>query len=470
MKVLDILLEANPAGSLADRRNPGYYTLGDSHARAIGVGEPWDHTLAINGKSSAEMGAGNVSETVPKGSVLVISLGANDVTKTKDSPETIAARIKQVTDASIARDNRTIFIVFPAGPKDGQYYQRRVAVRNAIKSAINTPVVEYDMEGAPLQPDGQHAQLMYYKNIGDKIQKEFKPNPKYNIGDVNDPAAVKKDAGQGGKIDPNGGKVTVPGAAAPLSSVEVPLGKISPQVADIQKILVGLGFNVGSHGVDGVLGPDTKTAIKQFQSANKLKADGIPGQDTVAALNSAIQANPNVASKLTKSTDADVKTASGTKFNSQVGAGAGATANAMTAVKFFIGKGWTPEQAAGIVGNLQQESGANLNPKIVGKERDGSKAYGIAQWRLERVTKFKEQYGKDLTSATLEEQLEYVHWELTNKYANAGAMLKRAKTAQEAAAVVDAAYEISSGEARGKRIGNALALLKQNSPEPTKTA
>ena len=49
MKVLDILLEANPAGSLADRRNPGYYTLGDSHARAIGVGEPWDHTLAING-------------------------------------------------------------------------------------------------------------------------------------------------------------------------------------------------------------------------------------------------------------------------------------------------------------------------------------------------------------------------------------------------------------------------------------
>ena len=87
MKVLDILLEANPAGSLADRRNPGYYTLGDSHARAVGVGEPWDHTLAINGKSSAEMGAGNVSETVPKGSVLVISLGANDVTKTKDSPE-----------------------------------------------------------------------------------------------------------------------------------------------------------------------------------------------------------------------------------------------------------------------------------------------------------------------------------------------------------------------------------------------
>ena len=470
MKVLDILLEANPAGNVADKRNPGYYTLGDSHARAIGSGEPWDHTLSINGKSSAELGAGNIPAVVPKGSVLVISLGANDATKTKDTPETIAARIKQIADVSIARDNKTIFIVFPAGPKDGPNYQRNVAVRNAIKAAINTPVIEYDMEGAPLQPDGIHAQLMYYKNIGDKIQKEFKPNPKYNIGDVNDPAG-KKDVGQGGKIDPNGGKTgTAPGGPEALSGVVVPPGRIGTEVADIQKLLVGLGFTVGSHGVDGVLGPDTRAAIKKFQAGNGLKADGIPGPDTVTALNSAIKTNPNVAAKLTKSTDADVKTAGGAKFNSQVGAGAGATANAMEAVKFFIGKGWTPEQASGIVGNLQQESGANLNPAIVGTERDGSKAYGIAQWRLERVTKFKELYGKDLQSASLQEQLEYVHWELTNKYANAGAMLKRAKTAQEAAAVVDAAYEISSGEARGKRIGNALALLKQNSPEPTKTA
>lgn len=477
MKVLDILLEATPAataaytpaGNESDKRNPGYYTFGDSHARAIGAGEPWNHTLAINGKSSAEVGAGNIEATVPKGSVLVISLGTNDVTKTKDTPETIAARIKQITDASIARGNRTIFIVFPAGPKDGPNYQRNVAVRNAIKAAINTPVIEYDMEGAPLQPDGIHAQLMYYKNIGDKIQKEFKPNPKFNIGDVTDPAG-KKEAdkpGQGGKIDPN---PAPSGAPAALSGVVIPPGRIGTEVADIQKLLVGLGFDVGSKGIDGVLGPDTKAAIKKFQAGNSLKADGIPGPDTIDALNNALKTNPNVAAKLTKSTDADVKMASGAKFNSQVGSGAGATANAMTAVKFFIDKGWTPEQASGIVGNLQQESGANLDPKIVGTERDGSKAYGIAQWRLDRVTKFKELYGKDLTSASLQEQLEYVQWELTNRYANAGAMLKRAKTAQEAAAVIDAAYEISSGEARGKRIGNALALLKQNSPAPTQAA
>ena len=493
MKVLDILLEDNPAGNVSERRNPGYYTFGDSHARAIGIGEPWDHSLAINGKSSAEMGPGNIVATVPKGSVLVISLGMNDVTKTKDTPEQIASRIKQIVDASQARDNVTYFVLFPAGPKDGQYYQRRVDVRNALHSALDGLGKHfYDMEGAPLQPDGVHATLITYRNIGDKIQAEAKPNPKYNIGDVNNPstdkkaddkkADDKKDAGkpgQGAKIDPNPSKqgtgtaatdTTVPGKPEALTGATIPTGRIGTEVADLQKILVALGFNVGSHGVDGVLGPDTRTAIKKFQSNNKLKVDGIPGPDTVDALNNAIKSNPNSIASLTKSTDADIKLASGAKFNSQVGAGAGATTNAMTAVKFFIAKGWTPEQAAGIVGNLQQESGANLNPQIVGTERDGTKAIGIAQWHPDRVAKFKQVMGKDITSSTLEDQLEFVQWELTHSHANAGVALKRAKTAQEAAAVIDSSYEISSGEARGKRIGNALALLKQNSPDTTQTA
>ena len=47
MKVLDILLaEADapaydPSKFRSGRYTPGYYTIGDSHARALGIKEPW---------------------------------------------------------------------------------------------------------------------------------------------------------------------------------------------------------------------------------------------------------------------------------------------------------------------------------------------------------------------------------------------------------------------------------------------
>ena len=45
-------------------------------------------------------------------------------------------------------------------------------------------------------------------------------------------------------------------------------------------------------------------------------------------------------------------------------ASGGAKGNAKIALDFFIQQGWTPEQAAGLVANLQAESGQNLDPNI----------------------------------------------------------------------------------------------------------
>jgi len=85
--------------------------------------------------------------------------------------------------------------------------------------------------------------------------------------------------------------------------------------------------------------------------------------------------------------------------------------------------GWTKEQAAGIVGNLQEESGKNLDTKAVG---DGRKAKGIAQWHPDRQAKFQEIMGKQVMDATLEEQLKFVDWELKNSHKVAGDKLKNA--------------------------------------------
>ena len=138
------------------------------------------------------------------------------------------------------------------------------------------------------------------------------------------------------------------------------------------------------------------------------------------------------------------------------GKGAGSSQNAEQALKFFQAAGWSKEQAAGIVGNLQTESGKNLDTTATG---DGGKAKGIAQWHPDRQAKFKEVIGKDISQSTLEDQLKFVDWELKNTEKSAGDKLKQAKSAAQAAQIVDKTYERSSGAATGTRMANADALL-----------
>lgn len=136
-------------------------------------------------------------------------------------------------------------------------------------------------------------------------------------------------------------------------------------------------------------------------------------------------------------------------------AGVAATGNAKDAVKFFMSKGWTKEQAAGIVGNLQAESGANLRTNAVG---DGGQAYGLAQWHPDRQAKFKRAFGKDIRSAGFQEQLAFVQWEFEHDERRAAAEIRKAKTAKDAAAAMDQYYERSSGAHRAVRIANANNL------------
>ena len=136
-------------------------------------------------------------------------------------------------------------------------------------------------------------------------------------------------------------------------------------------------------------------------------------------------------------------------------AGGGASGNAKIALDYFIQQGWSPEQAAGLVANLQAESGQNLNPAAW---NPSEQAYGIAQWRGSRQKDFADAMRKPLKDSSLQDQLEFVQHELNNKEANAGRRLKSAKTAEDAAAIVDQYYERSSGAHRQKRIALAAAL------------
>ena len=116
------------------------------------------------------------------------------------------------------------------------------------------------------------------------------------------------------KLGPSGAEPGAPRTKDKLGSftVDVPKGRRGTEVADVQKSLIALGYPLPKHGVDGIRGPETVDAVKKFQTDNGLTVDGDPGPATVAKLNDVLKLKPDVASKLTKSTPADVKAAPST--------------------------------------------------------------------------------------------------------------------------------------------------------------
>lgn len=111
-------------------------------------------------------------------------------------------------------------------------------------------------------------------------------------------------------------------------------------------------------------------------------------------------------------------------------------ANRQQAFDSFLANEWTPAQAAGIVANLEAESG--LRPDAVG---DGGLAFGIAQWHPDRQANFARAMGGNIRGSSLAEQLEFVHWELTNTESAAGNALRGCATPSAAAEVVCRHYE-----------------------------
>ena len=65
------------------------------------------------------------------------------------------------------------------------------------------------------------------------------------------------------------------------------LDEASDDVKKIQQALEDAGFTLTQFGVDGKYGSETEAAVKAFQEAKGLLADGIVGPETIAALNDA---------------------------------------------------------------------------------------------------------------------------------------------------------------------------------------
>lgn len=134
----------------------------------------------------------------------------------------------------------------------------------------------------------------------------------------------------------------------------------------------------------------------------------------------------------------------------------------------FIEFGYTPAQAAGIVGNLVQESGVSPN----GAVGDNGTAFGLAQWRGERfeaLKRFAAERGTEWTD--FQTQLAFIDHELRTSESAAGQRLRAAASVEDAAAAF-IGFErpqgwTSANPRGGHGWGNRLAAAQTIAGDPT---
>ena len=88
--------------------------------------------------------------------------------------------------------------------------------------------------------------------------------------------------------------------AAPAGSSALKVGSTGNDVKSLQQKLIELGYLSGS--ADGVYGNKTAAAVRAYQKAQKLTADGVAGSKTLSSLSSASAANAANNGKATAST------------------------------------------------------------------------------------------------------------------------------------------------------------------------
>jgi predicted nucleotidyltransferase len=206
-------------------------------------------------------------------------------------------------------------------------------------------------------------------------------------------------------------------------------------VGTVQSILQLIGYSLPKWGVDGKFGNETERAVLKFQKDNNLEETGVVTMETLKKLLHFLS------TKEIKPEDIDnIRTTPSTTET--------IIKNGKFAMNFFINKGLTREQAAGIVGNLQAES--NLNPHASG---DSSTSFGIAQWhknRMKKLIDWSTNNNKNVYDITT--QLEFLWVELTTSFKNVLTELKSIRTVDQATIVFASKYEKPKSKDYTKRI------------------
>ena len=267
MKILEVILEG---------RSGKVVVVGDSLAVGTGsqiTGAVVDAKVGIS--SSAVLAKASSNEALKGADLAIVSAGANDYPQANGgknkNPQATISNIQAIRNALGAKKYVWILPFNRNAAKD-------------ISSAVGgDDTVDLASVATP-GPDGLHP-------------SSYAP-------------VAKAAMSAGGNIKPKEDNKQDPSPEGTTSGsfvIAVPSGRRGAAVADVQKALIALGFDVGPQGVDGVRGPYTTAAVKKLQAQLGVTVDGDPGPETVAGLNKLLSTKPEVATKLTHSKETDVK-------------------------------------------------------------------------------------------------------------------------------------------------------------------
>lgn len=139
-------------------------------------------------------------------------------------------------------------------------------------------VMFYDQDGNKL--DAEHTGIFTGKYDGDKLimiegnYNDQVSEVKRSLSQIIGAYRPKWDEAANAADDASGG----------MKIPEIRRGDKGAAVVSMQILLDIYGFDVGPDGADGDFGPNTEAAVKRFQTAAGLAADGICGEGTWAAL------------------------------------------------------------------------------------------------------------------------------------------------------------------------------------------
>lgn len=158
-----------------------------------------------------------------------------------------------------------------------------------------------------------------------------------------------------------------PTRPSPSGAAELRQGDLGSEVEDLQRALQRHGFDPG--GIDGQFGPNTRSALVQFQRAKGLNADGVAGEATMRALAGAVTPRPapsgDFRSRILDAARAELGTAE-----------TGENRGAVLKYPNYFGRGAEP-YCADFVSYVLRQSGGRMNdpycPSVVNQlRRDGN--------------------------------------------------------------------------------------------------
>lgn len=267
---------------LHESANSGIVIVGDSIAQGISMALPTAQSFAAKGIPSAKIISLARTAGSANPAAAIISAGSNDIVKGQGDPANLETNLQQIKSAMNSATR--IWIV----PYD------EIAAQVVTKVAGSDPTI-------PLASfsSADHVHPSNYAAIVKKIEPLIS-----SAAATAQPAA--KDAAQP-KADT---KAATPDSELQKThsefSVSIPQDRVSPDVMDLQKVLVAFGYDIGPPGIDGVMGKYTIGAIKQAQGDLKLPTSGSVTQAFIDKINVAIADQPKLQAALTKSSAADL--------------------------------------------------------------------------------------------------------------------------------------------------------------------